>query len=612
MDLGEPVKKKRRKGGLEQRMQSAQDDLQTESALHSQLMALLALGMLSGMIVRSLAEAAVKDLQSASAGCAFPTVERLGKIAQGRNLIRTVYDHLAKACPLPHPFKVEMPFTDGSFMQSILLPHEWFSAMYDMKQAWRTCILQDDSKLAHFWEVFGKHPCMLGHPVKKTKDFQSWAIPISMHGDEVPVVGVGKIWSRSALSFSWCSLINNALGAKGDDIMIYLWAVFEKFCVPAQRTRLGTMDCFWQILKWSFGAMYLGVWPSKDWRGQRFDPNSPQGQKAGKQLGGGYIGVLLQLCGDLDYFQKWIGLPVSTTHARPCGLCRATFAGPTSWMDNRPNSPWQATMLSTGNWKEHWNSSCALFDLPGMTGLCLAMDLMHNLFLGWLQYVYGSVMYLLTHECLDQAPLADLKTVWVFLKDTQKSFGTKYKYKQRLDKLSMFTRASDFPKLKGRAADIMGLAHALHLCWNQFMSHGITRHVQISALLELNLDIANLLDAYSPKFGFMAVPEDTCKVLVAKACQMAQLHVQLCEFYKGQGQSLFNMTSKTHFVIHSLQLSRYIHPSLVWCFKGEVNMKKTQKVFKSCLAGNKHWAVGNAAALKFRHLLHIKFNMLDH
>jgi len=53
MDLGEPVKKKRRKGGLEQRMQSAQDDLQTESALHSQLMALLALGMLSGMIVRS-------------------------------------------------------------------------------------------------------------------------------------------------------------------------------------------------------------------------------------------------------------------------------------------------------------------------------------------------------------------------------------------------------------------------------------------------------------------------------------------------------------------------------------------------------------------------------
>ena len=170
-----------------------------------------------------------------------------------------------------------------------------------------------------------------------------------------------------------------------------------------------------------------------------------------------------------------------------------------------------------------------------MSALSVAMDLMHNLFLGWLQYVYGSVLYLLTHECLDQDPLTNLKTVWVFLKDTQRNLATKYKYTQRLDKLSMFTRASGFPKLKGRAADIMGLDHAIHLCWNQFMSHDIAQHVQISALLKLNLEIANLFDAYSPKFGFMAVPHDTCNVLVAKACQMAQLHVQLCEFYKGQG-----------------------------------------------------------------------------
>ena len=612
MDSGEPVRKKRRKGGLQQRMQSALEDSQSESALHSQMMTLLAQGMLSGAIVHGLAQAAVKDLQGAKEGHTFPTVERLGKIAQGRNALRAVYGELATACPLPQPYKVEMPFKDGTFMQSILLPHEWFSAMYDNQQAWRTCILQDDSKLPQFWNLFEKHPCMQQHPVKRRRNFKNLAIPISMHGDEVPVVGVGKIWARSALSFSWCSLINNALGGKGDDIMIYLWAVFEKFCVPTQRTRLGTMDCYWQILKWSFGAMFLGIWPSKDWKGQSFDPNSPEGKKSGKQLAGGYIGVLLQLCGDLDYYSKWIGLPVSTTHAKPCGLCKATFAGPTSWMDNRPNSPWQATMLTTGTWREHWASTCALFDFPGMSALSVAMDLMHNLFLGWLQYVYGSVLYLLTHECLDQDPLTNLKTVWVFLKDTQRNLATKYKYTQRLDKLSMFTRASGFPKLKGRAADIMGLDHAIHLCWNQFMSHDIAQHVQISALLKLNLEIANLLDAYSPKFGFMAVPHDTCNVLVAKACQMAQLHVQLCEFYKGQGTSLFNMTSKTHFVIHSLQFARYIHPSLVWCFKGEVTMKKTQKVFKSCLAGNKHWAVGTAAALKFRHLLHIKFKMLDH
>ena len=88
MDSGEPVRKKGRKGGLQQRMQSAQDDSQSESALHSQMTALLAQGMLSGAIVHRLAQAAVKDLQGAKEGHTFPTVERLGKIAQGRNAIR--------------------------------------------------------------------------------------------------------------------------------------------------------------------------------------------------------------------------------------------------------------------------------------------------------------------------------------------------------------------------------------------------------------------------------------------------------------------------------------------------------------------------------------------
>ena len=66
------------------------------------------------------------------------------------------------------------------------------------------------------------------------------------------------------------------------------------------------------------------------------------------------------------------------------------------------------------------------------------------------------------------------------------------------------------------------------------------------------------------------------------------------------------MTSKTHFCIHSVHLSKNIHPSLVWCYKGETMMKFVQRLWKSCLAGNKHWNVGRVAALKFRHQLHLK------
>ena len=75
---------------------------------------------------------------------------------------------------------------------------------------------------------------------------------------------------------------------------------------------------------------------------------------------------------------------------------------------------------------------------------------------------------------------------------------------------------------------------------------------------------------------------------------------------KGLTEKLFNVTSKTHFVLHSLQLCEYIHPKMIWCFKGESTMHRLQTLWKSCLHGSKNYQVGQKAALKERHLLWLK------
>ena len=67
--------------------------------------------------------------------------------------------------------------------------------------------------------------------------------------------------------------------------------------------------------------------------GRRYRHSTPAGRKAGTPLAGGYFGVLLQLSGDLDHFTKWLGLPQSTTHSKPCALCRAQYSGANSWLD---------------------------------------------------------------------------------------------------------------------------------------------------------------------------------------------------------------------------------------------------------------------------------------
>ena len=151
---------------------------------------------------------------------------------------------------LPAPFHCPIPYKDGVYPGSIVLPHEMFAAYFSGVDFWEKNILPMEK-------------C----PIKAKGNYRTMCIPCGLHGDEVPVIGIGKIWSRSCLNFSWCSLLANACGGRCEDIMFFLWSVFEKFAIASTSTTLGTVDTFFSILKWSFLAMFQGTWPKKDWFG---------------------------------------------------------------------------------------------------------------------------------------------------------------------------------------------------------------------------------------------------------------------------------------------------------------------------------------------------------
>lgn len=135
------------------------------------------------------------------------------------------------------------------------------------------------------------------------------------------------------------------------------------------------------------------------------------------------------------------------------------------------------------------------------------------------------------------------------------------------------------------------------------------QHRQIKLVLQLNNQIQNLLETYSPTFGYMAMPAGPGDEVFQKGLQMASLHNQLLEYYQNEEIQVFNMTSKTHFALHALQFAKFIHPFMVWCYKGESTMHRIQVLWKSCLHGSKHFQVANKAALKERHLLWLQERM---
>lgn len=57
------------------------------------------------------------------------------------------------------------------------------------------------------------------------------------------------------------------------------------------------------------------------------------------------------------------------------------------------------------------------------------------------------------------------------------------------------------------------------------------------------------------------------------------------ESVKAQEIQVFNLTSHTHFALHALQFSRFVHPYLVWCYNGDTTMHRGQVLWKSFLTG---------------------------
>ena len=64
------------------------------------------------------------------------------------------------------------------------------------------------------------------------------------------------------------------------------------------------------------------------------------------------------------------------------------------------------------------------------------------------------------------SPLANLHELWNFLKTYQAERKAHSPYSQRLNKLSMYKKQTDFPKLRGKASEIKDMAAAMQAMWS--------------------------------------------------------------------------------------------------------------------------------------------------
>ena len=346
------------------------------SALAKLLIQKWAWGEMSTPAIQQIAAAAVED------GADSLEIAILAGLGSGGRFSSHMHSELLKHL---QPTKVNEALSEVNiFMKRLpngiiqskhpmLLPHELFATMYEHHRERFIEVLCGGSlaTIEMFWQDVAGTQKYASHPARLVPSHRKKCIPIALHGDGVPISGVGKSWSKSAQVFSWTSLLARG-PTKSTCFLIYLF--FWHLIVPA-----GNMDLykkFTKVLCWSLGALFDGKWPGADADGRPWEQGSPQAERAGKPLANGFFCCVYLLKGDLEFMSKAFGLEWASSNS-PCSLCRCNTTD-IPWSDGRRTAAWRNTIWKPAAWAANRPERHLIFNVPGVHLELCARHLTHT------------------------------------------------------------------------------------------------------------------------------------------------------------------------------------------------------------------------------------------
>ncbi|CAE7222134.1 unnamed protein product [Symbiodinium sp. CCMP2592] len=279
-----------------------------------------------------------------------------------------------------------------------------------------------------------------------------------------------------------------------------------------------------------------------------------------------------------------------------------------SWQDSRPTANWMSSVYSPVVWKAlpaAEKSTCPLFGMP-WTSICnLEYDYMHCKYLGVDRLLYSAVLYLLVFQVLTfGSPEANMAWLWSQIQEHYKAFQVHARF-QYLNRISMFFRAQKKTLgLRGKAAEIRSLARPLLVIWAARMTSGIEWHRKLHLLLKLNWKSEDLLDTNKFEFAFSAADANAFRDAMTG---FLLLQKELSQHFSDHDPKLFNYTEKSHFLQHLGLQARFVNPRQVWCFSGEDQQRRVQRITAACARGQRPGQAEVKMCQRYRVALHLQF-----
>ena len=246
----------------------------------------------------------------------------------------------------------------------MLLPHSVFSLMYnEFPGMFGDMFLggKDRSFLAGFWKELDSRgdPRLAAHPMREVENWEYNNVPLMIHGDAIPCLGVGKSNSKSFDVYSMQGLLSIGPLVL---LKLVLFGLFDKSKVDGGCG--ASMKAIWRRLLWSFHVLQLGKHPTCDDNGVPYAEGTPEYERSranGGWLAGGLRAVIYLLKGDIEHFSKGFGLPTASSNS-PCLWCpanRSVDEVPMRYNNSRRDARWKRLIWTASEWRalgwaKHW------------------------------------------------------------------------------------------------------------------------------------------------------------------------------------------------------------------------------------------------------------------
>ena len=377
-------------------------------------------------------------------------------------------------------------------------------------------------------------------------------------------------------------MVWSVLGQGKCQEMQSLWAAYwsymrSKSDDPAQDTEAQ----LWKAFAWDLLWLFKGQHPTEDWEGQPWPAESVEAQKAGQHLADGLAALPWLLKGDLDHFQKYLGLE-STAGNNCCVFCPANRS--TMPWTNFRDCQWMRLCFEAqafDDWKRNHPSCHPCFGVLGLSQRSTRGDVQHTVALGAAQHAVGSTMWLLTHgPDFPGTVAARCKLVWEHVKQ----YYREHRPPCEVGKLvpSMYHHPGGYPEMTTKAKETEYLCSAVLWTWRQLANPDSQRDQSVEAMLQ---HLENIFDACRRRGPSAHMQDGAHEQLVLNVTGFLAQYTALGNHAERRGQKLWNVVPKFHVLWHIARQAKYLGPWVSACYVDESFMGIVKRLVIKCSAG---------------------------